>query len=88
MGAMDIQFKDCHVVEVLKRIEKFKPDTLLSPWSGDLHHDHEVVARITASASRRVPRVLMGQINYYLKEFSFPISLSPSAIHRRRKLAR
>lgn len=72
LTAMDIQFKDCYVLEVLKRIEKYKPDTLLSPWSGDLHHDHEVIARITASASRRVPRVLMGQINYYLKDFFTP----------------
>jgi len=70
--AMDLQFRDCHVLEVLRRIEKFRPDTLLCPWSGDLHHDHEVVARITESASRRVPRVLMGQINYYLRSHFTP----------------
>ena len=72
LPAMNIEFKDSYVIEVLKRIEKYKPDTLLSPWNGDLHHDHEVIARITSSASRRVPRILMGQINYYLKDFFTP----------------
>ena len=72
MPAMDLQFRDSHVREVLQRIEKHRPDTLICPWPGDLHHDHEVVARITESASRRVPRVLMGQINYYLKSFFTP----------------
>lgn len=72
LPAMDLEFKDCYVVEVLKRIEQHKPDTLLTPWSGDLHHDHEIVARIAASASRRVPRLLRGQINYYLKDFFTP----------------
>lgn len=72
LPAMDLEFKDCYVLEVLKRIEKNKPDTLLCPWSGDLHHDHEVVSRITCSASRRVPRLMMGQINYYLKNFFTP----------------
>lgn len=70
--AMDLEFKDSYVLEVLKRIEKNRPDTLLCPWSNDLHHDHEVVSRITFSASRRVPRLMMGQINYYLKDFFVP----------------
>jgi LmbE family N-acetylglucosaminyl deacetylase len=72
LPAMNLQFSDSHVLEVLRRIGKYRPDTLLCPWSGDLHHDHEVVARVTESASRRVPRVLMGQINYYLRAHFTP----------------
>lgn len=70
--AMEMKFQDKHVCEVLQRIDEFKIDTILSPWEKDLHHDHEVVSRIAISASRKVPRVIMGQINYYLRDFFAP----------------
>jgi len=34
----------------------------LPGFERDIHHDHEVVSRIAVSATRRVPRVLMGKI--------------------------
>lgn len=72
LPAMDLKFEDRLVVEVLRRIEERGVDTLLCPWERDVHHDHEVVSRVTMSASRRVPRVLMGQINYYLRDVFIP----------------
>lgn len=70
--AMDLRFEDRHVVEVLRRIEAHDVDTLVIPWDRDLHHDHEIASRIAVSASRRVPRVLMGCINSYLREIFTP----------------
>ncbi len=70
--AMNLKHEDKIVVEVLKRIEKYNVNTLLCPWSKDVHHDHEIVSRIALSASRRIPRILMGQINYYLREIFTP----------------
>lgn len=70
--AMDLKFEDRLVREVLQRIEKLKIDTLICPWERDIHHDHEIASRIAVSASRRVPRVLMGQINFYLRDFFKP----------------
>jgi LmbE family N-acetylglucosaminyl deacetylase len=70
--AMDLAFEDAHVVAILKRIADLRPDILLFPWEGDSHHDHEVVSRIAFSASRRVPTLLMGQINYYLRYLFTP----------------
>ena len=72
LPAMKLQFEDELVREVLIRIKKLKIDTILCPWEKDIHHDHEVASRIAISASRRVPRVLMGQINYYLRDFFAP----------------
>lgn len=69
---MDIPFEDRLVSVVLREIEKNNIDTLILPWEGDLHKDHQTVARIGISASRRVPRVLHGQINYYLHSFFCP----------------
>lgn len=70
--AMHLRYKDDLVVEVLKRLADHKVDTLICPWSGDLHHDHEVVARIGIAASKRIPRVLHGQINSLLREVFTP----------------
>lgn len=66
--AMDLRWEDRWVGEVLKRIEHHGIDTLVCPFEGDVHHDHEVVSRVAMSASRRIPRVLMGQINWYLRQ--------------------
>ena len=63
-----MKFEDRLVCEVLERISRHSIDTLVCPFDGDLHHDHEVLARIAQSASRRVPRVLMSQINWYMRE--------------------
>lgn len=70
--AMELRFEDKLVREALTRIEKLKIDTILCPWEKDIHHGHEVISRIAISVSRRVPRVLMGQINYYLRNFFTP----------------
>lgn len=70
--AMNLNFHDDYVIDVLKRIDKHKIDTMVCPWTGDTHHDHETVARIALAAGRRVPRILMGQINYYSNEFFAP----------------
>lgn len=72
LKAMDLKFKDKLVCEVLARIEKMNIDTLVCPWERDIHHDHEIVSRVAVSASRRIPRVLMGQINYYVRNVFTP----------------
>jgi LmbE family N-acetylglucosaminyl deacetylase len=70
--AMELKFEDGLVCEVLKRIESIKPNVIVCPWERDLHHDHEVVSRIAVAASRRIPCVLMGQINFFLREVFTP----------------
>lgn len=72
LAAMNLQFEDKLVCRVLNCVKKYKIDTIVCPWEKDIHHDHEVVSRIALAASRRVPRVLMGQINYYLRDFFTP----------------
>lgn len=70
--ALDLQFKDSLVCEVLSRIDRYKIDTILTSWSKDTNRDHRVAAEIALSASRRVPNILMGQINYYMTDFFTP----------------
>lgn len=70
--AMNLRYDDALVREVILRVERKKYGLLLCPWDRDLHHDHEVASRIALAASRRVPRVLMGQINHYVREVFTP----------------
>ncbi len=68
---MDLNFRDALVVKILSCIEKVNADTVICPWIDDLHRDHEITARLVISASRRVPRVLMGQCNWYVFRKTF-----------------
>ncbi|MFI5396469.1 MAG: PIG-L deacetylase family protein [Candidatus Binatia bacterium] len=70
--AMELKFEDSLVCEVLRRVEAVKADVMLCPWERDIHHDHEVVSRIAMAASRRIASVIMGQINYYLRDVFTP----------------
>jgi len=72
LPSLDLRHEDRLVMEVLRRVEHHKIDTIVCPWDGDSNHDHEVVSRICVSASRRVPRVMMGAINFFLREFFTP----------------
>lgn len=72
LPAMDLTWQDRTVTEVLRRIEEREVDTVIAPWERDIHHDHEIASRIADAATRRVPRVLMGQINPYLRDFFSP----------------
>lgn len=67
-----LEYEDKYVCEVLNRIKKYDIDTIITTWSGDINHDHEVASRIAKAASRRIPHILEGQVNYYMNEFFVP----------------
>jgi LmbE family N-acetylglucosaminyl deacetylase len=68
---LEISYKDSVVVSILKCIDKIKADTIICPWVDDLHQDHSEVARMAIAASRKVPRVLMAQANWYVANGTF-----------------
>jgi LmbE family N-acetylglucosaminyl deacetylase len=70
--ALQFRYNDESVVMVLNCIKKYNIDTLLTHFEKDAHFDHEISARIAIAASRRVPNILMGQANYFLREFFTP----------------
>ncbi len=68
---LEIEYKDSIVSKILESIESIKADTIICPWIGDLHKDHSEVAKMAIAASRKIPRVLMGQANWYIAEHMF-----------------
>lgn len=67
-----LEFCDELVCKVLSRIDRYNIDTILTCWERDSNRDHRKTAEIALAASRRVPNVLMGQINYYMTDFFTP----------------
>lgn len=66
-----ISYKDATVTKILDTAQRIAADTIICPWLGDVHVDHQVVARMAIAASRRIPRVLMGQGNWYVGTQTF-----------------
>lgn len=69
---LHLEFKDDIVVKLLEIINKNTIDTIIYPHNKDVHHDHEIASRLAIAVSRRVPNLLMGQINYFLNDFFTP----------------
>ena len=57
--ALKIEFNDDLNLDIIKIIEDKKIDLVYSHWMGDIHHDHQAVARASLHSCRHVPRQLM-----------------------------
>jgi LmbE family N-acetylglucosaminyl deacetylase len=62
---LEIEFVDSVNVEILRLIEEKKIDLVLSHWPGDIHHDHQAIAKASIHACRHVPRQLLYRSNWY-----------------------
>ncbi len=63
-NAMDLQFDDAHVVEVLKIIEQEEVDTLITIWEKDAHPAHRAAANIALAATRKMANVLTVRLSW------------------------
>lgn len=68
---LHIEFTDELNVEILKVVEEKCIDTVFTHWIGDIHHDHQAVARASLHACRHVPRMLMYRSNWYHSNLDF-----------------
>lgn len=66
------QFKTLHVefvdelnIEILRIVSEKHIDLVYTHWVGDIHHDHQAVARAALHSCRHVPRLLMYRSNWY-----------------------
>jgi LmbE family N-acetylglucosaminyl deacetylase len=66
-----VEFTDDLNIEILKLVEEQRIQKIYTHWVGDIHHDHQAVARASLHACRRVPRMLMYRSNWYHSNLEF-----------------
>ena len=62
---LEVEFVDSLNVEILKLVKNLSIDIAYTHWTGDIHHDHQAVARASLHSCRHVPRLLMYRSNWY-----------------------
>lgn len=70
-NTLEVEFTDDLNLEILKIVEEKNIDTVYSHWMGDIHHDHQAVARASLHSCRHVPRQLMYRSNWYHSTIDF-----------------
>lgn len=66
-----VEFVDELNIEILKIVEEKKIDKVYAHWIGDIHHDHQAVAKASLHSCRHVPRLLMYRSNWYHSTMEF-----------------
>jgi LmbE family N-acetylglucosaminyl deacetylase len=62
---LEVEFVDALNIQILRLVEELSIDQVYSHWTGDIHHDHQAVARAALHSCRHVPRLLMYRSNWY-----------------------
>ena len=60
-----VEFVDALNVDIIRIVEERNIDLVYTHWVGDIHHDHQAVAKATLHSCRHVPRLLMYRSNWY-----------------------
>lgn len=68
---LHVEFVDDLNVEILKIINENKIDKVYAHWIGDIHHDHQAMAKASLHSCRHVPRLLMYRSNWYHSTLEF-----------------
>lgn len=78
---LEVEFVDELNIEILTIVEEKKIGLVYAHWVGDIHHDHQAVAKASLHSCRHVPRMLMYRSNWYhsTMEFrgNFYVDISP-----------
>lgn len=68
---LEVEFVDLLNIEILKIVQEKKIDLVYAHWVGDIHHDHQAVAKASLHSCRHVPRMLMYRSNWYHSTLEF-----------------
>lgn len=68
---LEVEFTDMLNVDILKILDSKKIDKVYMHWTGDIHHDHQAVAKASLHCCRHVPRLLMYRSNWYHSTVDF-----------------
>lgn len=68
---LHVEFVDKLNIDILRIIEQKKIERVYTHWVGDIHHDHQAVARASLHSCRHVPSMLMYRSNWYHSAVDF-----------------
>lgn len=68
---LEVEFIDSLNIDILKIVQEKQIDMVYTHWVGDIHHDHQAVARASLHSCRHVPRLLMYRSNWYHSTMEF-----------------
>jgi len=68
---LEIEFVDELNIEILRIVQEKNIDRVYAHWIGDIHHDHQAVAKASLHSCRHVPRLLMYRSNWYHSTMEF-----------------
>ncbi|AIF53638.1 PIG-L deacetylase family protein [Pelosinus sp. UFO1] len=70
-NTLEVEFAEALNQEILKIVEAKKIDKVYTHWVGDVHHDHQAVAKASFHSCRHVPNMLMYRSNWYPSNVDF-----------------
>lgn len=68
---LEVEFTEQLNVQILKLVQAKQINKVYTHWVGDIHHDHQAVARASLHACRHVPRLVMYRSNWYHSNIDF-----------------
>lgn len=68
---LEVEFTDALNVAILNIVQDKKIDIVYAHWTGDVHHDHQALAKASLHSCRHVPRLLMYRSNWYNSPYDF-----------------
>jgi len=68
---LEVEFNEDLNIKILDIIENNEIDIVYTHWIGDIHHDHQVLARSSLHCARHIKRILMYRSNWYHSSFEF-----------------
>jgi LmbE family N-acetylglucosaminyl deacetylase len=68
---LEVEFNESLNAQIVRIVEDKKIEKVYTHWIGDIHHDHQAVARASLHSCRHVPRMLMYRSNWYHSNLDF-----------------
>jgi len=70
-NTLEVEFNEALNTRILQIVEEKNIEKVYTHWIGDIHHDHQAVARASLHSCRHVPRMLMYRSNWYHSNLDF-----------------
>lgn len=68
---LHVEFVDELNIQIIQLVQKYNIDLVYTHWVGDVHHDHQAVAKASLHSCRHVPSLLMYRSNWYHSSLDF-----------------